>query len=316
MLIERGFTLRAFEQIFNNKEEYYRDIEQSILIEGKIMIDFHTHIGGVKSWCKSLKGLIFVSERDLLSYMADAGIERAVVLPTPHFDAELGEYICPSERVLRICRFHGELTPFCCLDLEENEKIDLLEDYVSRGAVGYGEHKVRLPIDHPRSLEVYEKCGTIGMPILMHLDSTHNYGFERAFPRIAAEYSKTIFIMHGPGWWRHISADPGIEPYPKGPIKPHGLVDEILLKYGNVYADISATSGLNALQRDKEYAKEFLERHRFKILYGTDFPCLDSYGGQFGVDKLHLSLLESLELKDATFKNITRKNAERLLKIS
>jgi len=279
------------------------------------MIDFHTHIGGVKSWCKSLKGVIFVSEKDLLSYMADVGIEKSVVLPTPHFDAALGEYIHSSERVLRICRFHQELIPFCCLDPEENERLNVLEDYVSKGAVGYGEHKVRLPIDHPGSLEIYEFCGEIGIPVLMHLDEAHNYGFERIFPKLAAKYSRTNFIMHGPGWWRHISADPGSELYPKGPVKPHGLVDKILLEYGNVYADISATSGLNALQRDKEYAKEFLERHRLKILLGTDFPCIDGYGKQYGVDKLHLSLLESLELSDVAFKDITSKNAERLLKI-
>jgi len=279
------------------------------------MIDFHTHLGGVKSWCKSLKGVIFVSERDLLSYMSDAGIEIAVVLPTPHVDAGLGEYIYPSEKVLRICRFHREIVPFCCLDPENTEKLDVLEDYVSRGAMGYGEHKVRLPIDHPGSLEIYEACGRIGIPILMHVDEAHNYGFERLFPELAAEYSKTVFVMHGPGWWRHISADPGLETYPKGPIKPHGLVNR-LLEYGNVYADISATSGLNALQRDKEYAREFLERHRFKILYGTDFPCVDNYGGQYGMDGLHLDLLKALGLSDKTFKNITFKNAERLLKIS
>ncbi len=283
---------------------------------GNGMIDFHTHIGGVKSWHKGLKGVVFVSERDLLSYLADVGIERAVVLPTPHVDAELGEYIYPSMRVLRICRFHRELIPFCCLNPEETGKSDLLEDYVSRGAAGYGEHKVRLPINHPGSLKIYEACGEIGIPILMHVDAAHNYGFERAFPKLAAEYSKTIFIMHGPGWWRHISADPGSEPYPKGPIKPHGLVNRILLEYGNVYADISATSGLNALQRDKNYAREFLERHRFKILYGTDFPCIDNRGGQYGVDRLHLKLLEALELKDRTFKSITHKNAERLLRTS
>jgi len=281
------------------------------------MIDVHTHIGGVKSWHKGLKGIIFVSERDLLEYLADVGIDRAVVLPTPQIDASLGEYIYPSERVLRICRFHRELMPFCCFNTTsiEDERIDILEEYVSKGAAGYGEHKVRLPIDHPRSLEIYEACGVIGIPVLIHIDDSHNYRFEEAFPKLAAKYSRTIFIMHGPGWWRHISADPGSEPYPKGPVKPHGLVDK-LLEYENVYADISAMSGLNALQRDKDYAKGFLERHGSKILYGTDFPCIDSYGGEYGVDKLHLKLLESLELKDKTFRNITHKNAERLLKIN
>jgi predicted TIM-barrel fold metal-dependent hydrolase len=278
------------------------------------MIDFHTHIGGVKSWHKNLKGLLFVSEKDLLSYMADVGIERAVVLPIPHVDSELGEYVYSVERVLRICRFHEELIPFFCLDPEKTENLDILADYVSKGAVGYGEHKVRLPIDHPESLRIYEACGKLGLPILMHVDESHNYGFERAFPELAASYSKTIFIMHGPGWWRHISADPGSEPYPKGRVKPHGLADR-LLEHANVYADVSATSGLNALQRDKEYAKEFLERHRSKILYGTDFPCIDGLGGQYGVDRLHLDLLESLGLNEETLRCITFRNAERLLGI-
>jgi len=286
-------------------------------LEGSEMIDVHTHMGGVKSWYKGLKGVIFVSEGDLLNYLADVGIDRAVVLPTPQIDASSGEYIYSSERVLRICRFHEELLPFCCLNFGsiENEILDILEEYVSKGALGYGEHKVGLPIDHPRSLEIYEACGVIGIPVLMHVDDAHNYRFEEAFPKLAAKYSKTIFIMHGPGWWRHISADPGSEPYPKGPVKPHGLIDK-LLENENVYADISATSGLNALQRDKNYAREFLENHRFKILYGTDFPCIDNYGGEYGVDRLHLNLLESLGLKDKTFENITHKNAERLLRIS
>jgi predicted TIM-barrel fold metal-dependent hydrolase len=282
------------------------------------MIDFHTHLGGVKSWHKNLKGLLFVSEKDLLSYMADVGIDKAVVLPTPYVNSELGEYIYSAERILRICRFREELLPFFCLDplkIEEAEKLSILEDCISKGAVGYGEHKVRLPIDHPGSLKIYEACGELGLPILMHVDELHNYGFEKTFPELADKYSKTIFVMHGPGWWRHISADPGSEPYPKGRVQPHGLVDK-LLKNENVYADISATSGLNALQRDKEYAKKFLEKHRFKILYGTDFPCIDSEGGQYGVDRLHLDLLESLGLSEKTLRYITFRNAERLLRIS
>lgn len=284
------------------------------------IIDFHTHIGGVKSWYKNLKGIIVTSEKDLLSYMKDRGIEKAVVLPVPRFDTGIGQFIYSSERILRICRFYEELIPFYCfapMSLMEDDKLDhLIENYVSKGALGYGEHKVKLPIDHPWSLKIYRICGEMGLPILIHVDNAHNYGFEKAFLEIAAKYSKTKFVMHGPGWWRHISSDPGLETYPKCSVKPPGLVDKILSNYENVYADISATSGFNALNRDKEYARFFLEKHRHKILFGTDFPGIDFRGGQYGVNGLHLSLLESLGLKDRTFECIIFRNAEKLLKIA
>jgi len=93
------------------------------------------------------------------------------------------------------------------------------------------------------------------------------------FIDIASKYSGAVFIMHGPGWWRHISNELGCEAYPRGMVKPGGLIERILDKFDNVYADISATSGYNALNRDKRYARIFLEKYCSKILFGTDFPC-------------------------------------------
>jgi len=281
-----------------------------------MIVDFHTHVGGVKSYHIKLKGLIFVTEKDLLSYMADFNIWRAVVLPAAGFDVELGEYINPSDAVLRIHRFHPELIPFCCVNPLEPRKSSVIEECVYKGTKGYGEHKVKLPIDHPSSQEIYEICGKLKIPILVHVDDSHNYMFEEKFEDMVYKYNRTVFIMHGPGWWRHISAEPSKEAYPTGPVKPGGLVDKILSEFENVYADISATSGFNALQRDKNHAREFLEKYRSKVVFGTDFPCIDPYGGQFGPDELHLNLLKSLGLSDKTFEAITFKNAERLLNLS
>ena len=49
-----------------------------------------------------------------------------------------------------------------------------------------------------------------------------------------------------------------------------GLTDRYLSDYPNAYADMSAGSGLNALTRDEDHAREFLRRHQDKILYGSD----------------------------------------------
>jgi predicted TIM-barrel fold metal-dependent hydrolase len=43
-----------------------------------------------------------------------------------------------------------------------------------------------------------------------------------------------------------------------------------------MFADMSAGSGLNALTRDEEHARGFLDRHQDKILYGSD--CADHLG--------------------------------------
>ena len=280
-----------------------------------MIVDIHTHLGGVRSWYRGLKGIVFSGLNDLLSYMSDTSIDRAVILPTPGVDRILGEYLYSYDMICRINRIYQQLTVFCYVDPWSPRMEHMIEEYVSKGAVGFGEYKVKLPIDHPYSLEIYRICGELGIPILLHIDDKHNYGVESVFLDVASKYHKTIFIMHGPGWWRHISAEPSKEVYPTGLVKPGGLVDKILSEFENVYADISATSGFNAIQRDKNYAREFLEKHRSKVVFGTDFPCIDPYGGQFGLDELHLNLLKSLELSDKTFEAITFKNAEKLLNL-
>ena len=43
-----------------------------------------------------------------------------------------------------------------------------------------------------------------------------------------------------------------------------------------MYGDLSAGSGLHALTRDEGHAKQFLERHQDKLVYGSD--CEDPSG--------------------------------------
>ena len=83
---------------------------------------------------------------------------------------------------------------------------------------------------------------------------------------------ETIFIGHAPGFWRYISGDAEADPaaYPRGPIKSGGQVQRLLDTYPNLYADLSAGSGLGALQRDVAHACEFLRRYADRLLFGRD----------------------------------------------
>jgi predicted TIM-barrel fold metal-dependent hydrolase len=64
-------------------------------------------------------------------------------------------------------------------------------------------------------------------------------------------------------------------------VKPGGLIDRLMADYPNLYGDLSAESGYNALVRDEMFAAEFLLRHRKRLLFASDCPCRDGKGENF-----------------------------------
>jgi uncharacterized protein len=124
------------------------------------------------------------------------------------------------------------------------------------------------------------------VPILVHFQDVPHYtgegvfasGFKR-FEVILKAYPKTKFVGHADEFWANISADyAGDAAYPVGPVKPGGLSDRLLSDYGNLYADLSANSGNNALSRSPEFTAAFLLRHQDKLMFGSDCNCLDGNG--------------------------------------
>ncbi len=280
--------------------------------DGFRIIDFHTHIGEVASFAGSLKGWVTASLRDLLSYMDERGIDKAVLLPLPG-RVEKFSWLAGTPAVIKAARVAKErVIPFCAVDPARENAGDLLRKYAELGCAGMGEHKVRLRIDDKRSVRLYRLCGKLGLPVLVHMDNTFNPDIH-GLCRVAEECPDTVFIAHGPGWWRHMTAEPPDEAYPTGKIVKEGLVQGILENFDNVYADISATSGLNALERDTAYARRFLERFRRKILFGTDFPCIARPGNQYGSNGEHLDLLLSLGLPQGVLEDVLWRNAARIL---
>lgn len=150
--------------------------------------------------------------------------------------------------------------------------------YLDLGGVIIGEQKFGVELDSPESQILYAMAADYGVPILMHLQhGTYNTGFER-LPKMLEKFPKTTFIGHAQTWWANIDknhADQAVL-YPKGPVTPGGLTDRYLADYPNMFADMSAGSGLNALLRDEDHTRGFLDRHQSKILYGSD--CDDRVG--------------------------------------
>jgi hypothetical protein len=80
-------------------------------------------------------------------------------------------------------------------------------------------------------------------------------------------------LGHGAAFWSEIGQLEAINDrggYPNYPIKNEGRVPELLRKYENLWGDISAGSGYNALACDREYAIKFLTEFQDKLCFGTD----------------------------------------------
>lgn len=154
---------------------------------------------------------------------------------------------------------------------------DEIEKWLKQGACIIGEQKFKVECDSAASQKLYELAAEYNVPILLHFQhQTYNLGFDRLHTMLK-KYPKTNFIGHAQTFWGNIdAANDQKNLYPKGKVTPGGLTDRYLSDYPNMFADMSAGSGLNALQRDEAHTTAFFERHQDKILYGSD--CADHLG--------------------------------------
>jgi predicted TIM-barrel fold metal-dependent hydrolase len=129
-------------------------------------------------------------------------------------------------------------------------------------------------------------------------------------------FPNLMFIGHSQPFWAEISGDLKPEQrnsYPTGKIFPGGRLVELLKNYQNLYADLSAYSGYNAISRDKEFGITFLEDFQDKLLFGTD---LDQPNQEIPQLKYLRQLLEEGLLSKKVYDKIMYKNVIKLLNIS
>jgi predicted TIM-barrel fold metal-dependent hydrolase len=154
-----------------------------------------------------------------------------------------------------------------------------IERYLKRGALLIAEQKFGVECDSPEMQQIYQLAQAYQVPVLMHWQfQMYNYGFER-FYKMLEKYPKVSFLGHAQTWWANIDRnyrDDVAQLYPKGPVTKSGLTDRYLSDYANMYGDLSAGSGLNALSRDEDFTRDFLTRHQDKLVFGSD--CSDVEG--------------------------------------
>jgi hypothetical protein len=171
-------------------------------------------------------------------------------------------------------------------DVTAADAVALLTAAVKAGAHGMGELKYHVDADGSDMLRLYAAAAELKVPLTLHFqevphtptEGVFNTGFKR-FEKILQAFPKTTFVGHCDAFWANVSADYNNDiDYPRTPIVAGGVTDKWLTDYPNLYGDLSANSGNNALTRDPSFTGGFLKCHSEKLLFGSDCGCSDGHG--------------------------------------
>ena len=268
------------------------------------IIDIHQHTN-----------YAFRSDDELIAHQRKMGVTKTVLLPAGSkygLAANCGgndtvvavAHSLPKEYVY----FANELP-----DLPETRQV--LEKFLKSGAIGIGEQKFPVECDSKAMDLVADIAREFRVPVLMHFQfKAYNFGIEN-FHKLLDRHPHVNFIGHAQTWWGNIDKnhDQSVM-YPKGKVTPGGITDRLLSDYHNIYGDLSAGSGLNALQRDEDHAREFLKRHQDRLLFGSD--CDDRVGeGPKCSGSQQIATIRRLAPDKKIRRKIFYANASRLMKI-
>jgi len=298
-----------------------------------MIIDMHGHMGDLRS--PSGLERTPITLENLIVFMGEQGIDKAALLPWPPCPEAItfpGLFSALPDIVSQIrsaATRPDRLIPFGNADPRwggNSAGTDfswLLERYVEMGCAGMGEVSANIYFDDPRTVNLFRQCGKYELPIT--IESTGpgegQYGFidlpgSPHLEHLLQLVPDTIIIGHGPGFWADIAA--GLTPeakstYPPGPISKEGSVPRLLRRYPNLYADLSARSGLNALTRDPAFGIHFINEFQDKLLFGTDICFADREGRPPQLPFLR-QLLAERKIDQTVFDKLTDQNPLRVMK--
>ena len=223
-------------------------------------IDIHIHASSAEQ------------ARETMDHLHKKGVERGILMS---MDA--------SRLAGRIAGEEQRLEWMCGVEQwEPAAAAERLAEAKEAGAVGVGELCVNEPMDSPLLRAVFSAAEGMELPVLFHMSPEvgFNYGIVDGpglplLEKTLKEHPHLRLIGHSQPFWIEISADApadrdGRNGRGEGPVKPGGRVPELLRKYPNLYADLSAGSGYCAVTRDEAFGLAFLQEFQDQLLFGTD----------------------------------------------
>jgi predicted TIM-barrel fold metal-dependent hydrolase len=292
----------------------------------EMFIDIHAHTY-INSGPRYISGREFLTLPDeLLKIYDKLEVERAVILPIVSPECS---YITQSnEEILELSRRNSRFIPFCNIDpraVSNSPDADLgylLRHYKDEGCKGIGEVMANLHFLDPKVQNLFKHVEATGFPLTFHIAPTDKgkfYGLvdEPGLPGLELSlqrFPNLKFFAHSQTFWAEIAPLQTVgdrNGYPDYPVNEEGVVPKLMRKYSNLYGDLSAGSGYNALARDEEYAVNFLNEFQDRLLFGMDICC-----PPVELPKLPAflrKLKEKNSISETVFSKIAKKNAINIL---
>jgi len=293
-------------------------------------IDIHCHVYALtenSSRCLNVDTRR-MSPEDQIEIFDKLNVEKGVILPlitSTHPDGlsviENCRYIVDKypDRFAWFCNFDPCSEGFgATIDLSKH-----IGQFKELGAKGVGEVTIPLYADSDVMDNLFYHCAECDMPVLIHIGTTleEKYGIvdEKGLPRIERmlkKHKNLRIIGHSAAFWCEISENGYPDDrngYPEGRVSD-GRLASLFREYGNLYCDLSAGSGSNAMMRDREYAAKFLTEFADRIYYGTDVSDkMQTF--QYVFDDFLTGLVTDKMISDEVYEKIVYKNATKLLGI-
>jgi predicted TIM-barrel fold metal-dependent hydrolase len=267
------------------------------------------------------------SPDELLKWYDKLEIDKGCILPlvAPETPSMLSTQ--SNEESLRFCKTHPDrFVPFCNVDPRNcfNDRTTpfarILSHYKDMGCKGVGEVTANLPILDERVQALFAGAEEVGFSVTIHIApfKGENYGvidlpglpgLEDTLKR----FPNLKIFGHSQAFWCEIGKYQGQGvrfEYPTGPVK-EGRIAELMRKYPNLYGDLSASSGANALIRDKAYAIKFLNEFQDRLMFGMDI--VRPYEARSKLPFFLKELLSDGLIAKTVFDKIANGNAKRLL---
>ncbi len=249
-----------------------------------MVIDVHVHTRHHPGPIRLGTGQTYATPEQLIEMYDEVGIDRAVILPGTN--PECSHHIQSVQDVLEICERWPRFIPFCNVhpqQVRNSSDADLghlMSWFKDAGCKGIGEVTANMPFDDPMVENLFRHAQELELPVTFHVATqvggTYGMVDDLNLPRFEGAVDKfpgLVFLCHSQAFWSEISGDVTEETrggYPKGPVIEGGKAVDLIMNSPNVYGDLSAGSGFNAVSRDPEFGYWFLTECQDKLLFGTD----------------------------------------------
>ncbi len=293
------------------------------------IIDIHQHTNyGGKRGEDFRPAALGRSHEELTAHQRIMGATTTILLPAGRFVYRPSTHEGRANGLQGTCTSNDDCMALAKLCPKEfvfgaNEVSDLedapqtIEKYLKLGAVVIGEQKFGVECDSPAMQKLYKLAEAYHVPILMHWQvGSYNYGLER-FYKMLEKYPKTNFVGHAQTWWANIDKaykSDAANLVPKGQVTAGGITDRYLSDYPNMYGDLSAGSGRNAMGRDPEHARAFFQRHQDKLMFGSD--CTDKLGqGNVCIGATQIAQIRQFSPGKAVERKLLYENAKKIFRL-